>query len=101
MSLITETNQQYYQGAQGFRGDGLKVNFTTTFDTDLVFGSYDPNEVDYTLNNFKIYTSSTGLPGDWLEYTSDYSVENNTITFVTAPADFRIYCCSIKETRWR
>jgi hypothetical protein len=22
MSLITETNQQYYQGAQGFRGDG-------------------------------------------------------------------------------
>ena len=60
MSLITETNQQYYQGAQGFRGDGSEVNFTTTFDTDLVFGSYDPNEVDYTC---LLYTSPSPRDG--------------------------------------
>ena len=42
MALITETNQQYYQGAQGFRGaflaDGitLQSSFVTTFDTSLV-----------------------------------------------------------------
>jgi hypothetical protein len=89
MSLVTETNQQYYQGAQGFRGnsdgDAGQV-FTTTFNTDLVLGSYDPNEVDYTLNNFKIYTSTTGLPGSWSEYTSAYTLSNNAITITDALA---------------
>jgi hypothetical protein len=87
MSLITETNQQYYQGAQGFRGDSggtAGQAFTTTFDTNLVFGSYDPNEVDYTLNNFKIYISVTGLPGSWSEYTSAYTVSNNVVTITGA-----------------
>ncbi len=94
MSLVTETNQQYYQGAQGFRGVGIapfsNQTFPTTFDTDLVFGSYDPSDINYTLNNFKIYTSTTGLPnpGSWTEYTSEYTVENNTITVVgDLPAD--------------
>ena len=91
-SLITETNQQYYQGAQGFRGASQAPfngqTFTTTFNTDLVFGSYDPNNVNYALNNFKIYTSATGLPSSWSEYTSDYSVTKNTITITNAlPAD--------------
>jgi hypothetical protein len=88
MSLITETNQQYYQGAQGFRGTSTAPfdgqSFTTTFDTNLVFGSYDPNDINYTLNNFKIYTSTTGLPGSWSEYTSAYTVQNNVITVTGA-----------------
>ena len=82
MSLITETNQQYYQGTQPFlipnTGSGQK--FVTTFDTDLVFGSFDPGDVDYALNNFKLYTSPSGLPGSFTEYTSAYTVSNNTIT---------------------
>ena len=44
MSLITETNEQYYAGAQGFTsatGVGGE-SFTATFDTNLVFGSNDP-----------------------------------------------------------
>lgn len=81
MSLITETNQQYYQGAQGFRGDGVKLSFETTFDTDLILGSFDPNNINYALNNFKLYTSSTGLPGDYVEYTTLFTVVNNAITF--------------------
>ena len=88
MSLVTETNQQYYQGAQGFRGTSTAPfdgqSFTTTFDTDLVFGSYDPNDINYTLNNFKIYTSTTGLPGSWSEYTSAYTVQNNIVTVADA-----------------
>ena len=87
MSLVTETNQQYYQGAQGFRGNSsgdAGQAFTTTFDTDLVFGSYDPNNINYTLNNFKIYTSTTGLPGSWSEYQSAYTVKNNIITVTGA-----------------
>jgi len=86
MSLITETNQQYYQGAQGFRGDGLVTSFNTTFNTDLVLGSWDPNNINYPLNNFKVYTSVSGVSGSWVEYTSQFSIENNNIIFQTAPA---------------
>ena len=49
MSLVTETNQQYYAGSQGFKGNAANdanQEFTTTFDTDLILGntnSWDPN----------------------------------------------------------
>ena len=89
MSLITETNQQYYQGAESFTGDGVKLSFPTSFDTDLILGSYDPDTVNYSLNNFKLYTSQTGLPGDYFEYTDEFTVVNNAITFEAGsePAD--------------
>ncbi len=79
--LITETAQQYYAGAQGFRGDGVQVDFTTTFNTDLYLGSWDPTNVDYSLNNFKIYTSTSGTQGSYAEYLTTFSVANNIITF--------------------
>ena len=88
MALITETNQQYYQGSQGFRGTGNALTITTTFNTDLVFtdaNSWNPASENYALNNFKIYTSTTGFPGSWSEYLLQYSVANNAITFNTAP----------------
>ncbi len=81
MSLITETNQQYYQGAQGFRGDGDTLAFPTTFNTDLILGSFDPENINYSLNNFKLYTSQTGLPGEYEEYITEFSVVNNAVTF--------------------
>jgi hypothetical protein len=86
--LITETNQQYYEGAQGFQQDsgGTLTSFTTTFNTDLVFGSYDPTNDNYILNNFKLYTSATGLPSSYTEYILAYTVSGNTITFGVAPA---------------
>jgi len=81
MALVTETNQQYYQGAQPFLITNVagQSSFVATFDTNLVFGSFDNTETDYALNNFKLYTSPSGLPGTFLEYTSSYEVENNTI----------------------
>jgi len=87
MSLITETNQQYYQGAQGFRGDNATTAFTATFDTDLILGSFDPNNINYSLNNFKLYTSTSGLPGSYSEYVTSYTVVGNVITFPTAPVN--------------
>jgi hypothetical protein len=78
--LITETNRQYYEGAQGFIVALSQTEFVTTFNTDLIFGSWDPNDINYALNNFKLYTSATGLPGSFNEYTSIYSVDKNTIT---------------------
>ena len=80
--LITETNRQYYAGAQTFVGDGSEDGFTTTFNTNLVFYSYDPNDANYALNNFKLYTSSTGAPDSFTEYVDEYTVTNNTIVFV-------------------
>lgn len=90
MSLITENNRQYYEGAQDFRitssgNTGVPspvTQFTTTFDTDLKFYGYSTTDASkYALNNFKLYHSSTGVPGTWSEYTSPYSVTGNTITF--------------------
>jgi hypothetical protein len=42
--LITETNRQYYAGAQQFTigSTGVGQTFTSTFDTNLVFGNSDP-----------------------------------------------------------
>lgn len=101
--LITETNRQYYEGAQGFivvnnnpnpGPSQLTNSFTTTFNTDLIFGSDDPTNPDYTLNNFKLYTSPTGLPGSFTEFlgggfpfTLAISVSGNTISNVN-PLDF-------------
>ena len=89
MGLITENNRQYYEGAQGFRGDGTTFNFQCTFNTDLVFYNEDPTDPNYSLNNFKLYESATGIPGSWSEVTSGYSVDSiadgkgnkNIITF--------------------
>ena len=81
MGLITENNQQYYAGVQKFlSAAGSGQAFTTTFDTELVFGSYDPLQQNYALNNFKLYTANAGVL-TYTEYTSAYTVSGNTITF--------------------
>ena len=90
--LVTETAQQYFQGSQGFRGDVGNTagqSFITSFDTDLYLGStasWLPTDPDYGLNNFKIYTSSTAIPGTWSEWVTAFTVTNGkTITLAAAP----------------
>ena len=73
--LITETNEQYYAGAQIFIIN-TSASITTTFNTDL---TYDP--VNATLTNFVVYTSPDGTAGSYTEYTETYTVASNTITF--------------------
>jgi hypothetical protein len=97
MSLLTENNRQYYEGAQGFRGDGSAVSFITTFDTDLVFGAASNTDVNYALNNFKLYTSTNAVPGTWSEVTTGYTVIGNTITFTSAPADLLYIVVQLKK----
>jgi len=80
MGLITENNQQYYAGSQKFlSAAGLGQNFTTTFDTSLVFGSNDPLQVNYALNNFKLYTAAPGVLA-YTEYILPFTVVGNVIT---------------------
>ena len=85
MASITETNQQYYQGAQPFLATTGQKDFTTTFNTDLVLGDIDPLNTDYALNNFKLYKSQTGLPGSFTEVTTGYTVVGNIVRFTNAP----------------
>ena len=43
--LITETNEQYYAGVQGFTAaGGVNQAYTATFDTNLVLGSFNPRK---------------------------------------------------------
>ena len=80
MGLITESNQQYYAGSQRFlSAAGTNQTFTTTFDTELVLGSYDPTQTDYALNNFKLYTAAPGVL-TYTEYVLNYKVVDNVIT---------------------
>jgi hypothetical protein len=77
--LITETNEQYYAGAQRFLISNPAVigdSVTTTFNTDLTYDS-----VNAQLTNFVVYTSDDGLAGNYSEFTGPYTVVGNTITF--------------------
>ena len=88
--LITENAQQYYQGSQGFRAAaaGLNQTFITDFDTELILGDWNPALPNYGLNNFKVYTSPSGIPGSWSEWVTSMSVggDNRTITLNAAPS---------------
>ena len=97
MSLITETNQQYYQGAQQFIADGASGSFPTTFDTNLILGSFDPTDVDYALNNFKLFTSATGLPGSFVEYITIYTLVNNAIVIAPVPTIGTYFVVQLKS----
>ena len=76
--LITETNRQYYAGAQQFYIDtaGAGKTFTSTFNTDLIYGSSDNASGQYGLNNFNLFSSPDALT--WTEMTP-----NNTKTTAT------------------
>tara|TARA_R110000744_G_scaffold19785_6_gene52024 strand:- start:275 stop:1528 length:1254 start_codon:yes stop_codon:yes gene_type:complete len=84
--LINETGQQYYSGSQSFRGDGVETKFTTTFNTNLYLGTWNPQLPNYALNNFKIYTSLTGIAGTWSEYITSFSMVDNVIDFANTGA---------------
>jgi hypothetical protein len=93
MALLTENNRQYYEGAQSFQAIGTVgggETFTTTFDTNLIFYAVSSSTPSYSQNNFKLYTSSTGLAGTYTEYTSAYTVSGNTIT-ITAELAVNTY----------
>ena len=88
MGLITETNEQYYAGSQKFLSitNNPTENFTTTFDTQLVFGgttAWNPLDTNYALNNFKLYTAAPGVL-TYTEYINAFTVVGNTIILAAA-----------------
>ena len=90
--LVTENAQQYYQGSQGFRGNAgndTGQSFITDFDSNLILGSatsWNPSDISYGLNNFKVYTSTTGLAGSWSEWVTQIVLTNdNTVELTATP----------------
>ena len=79
--LLNETGQQYYQGAQGFRGDGANRTFTTTFDTDLYLGNWNPNNENYGLNNFKFFLPSNNKFNKAADYFPDHEANERLDTY--------------------
>ena len=99
--LITETNAQYYAGAQGFvvTAPAGQNDFTFTFDTPLKFGSFDPTIPEYALNNFKLYSSPDGITYTEyiLSYTVDVQPNNNTVIQLAAPLpQNNVLVCQLK-----
>ncbi len=94
--LITETNQQYYAGAQGFTVTDIagQSKFTFTFNTDLILGDPNPANIDYALNNFKLYSSSDGI--NYIEYVLAYTLDRNVISLAAPLAQNKILVCQLK-----
>tara|TARA_R110000744_G_scaffold28982_2_gene69534 strand:- start:7806 stop:9014 length:1209 start_codon:yes stop_codon:yes gene_type:complete len=89
--LITENNLQYYAGAQIlYTSVALTTIYTFTFNTQLSLGSatsWNPNDPDYTLNNFLLYTSTNGFV--WTPYITTFVLAtnpNNSTSILTLPA---------------
>tara|TARA_A100001391_G_scaffold165279_1_gene125138 strand:+ start:858 stop:2081 length:1224 start_codon:yes stop_codon:yes gene_type:complete len=88
--LIRENNLQYYAGAQIIYTSVATDIYNFTFNTKLVLGSstsWNPNDPDFALNNFRIYTSPTGID-QWTEYITSYSLSHtadgtNTTSTIT------------------
>jgi hypothetical protein len=77
--LITETNRQYYAGAQQqyITTAGAGQTMTSTFNTPLVYGSSDPANNNYLLNSFKIFTSPDALT--WTALTPTSAISTTSI----------------------
>ena len=77
--LITETNAQYYAGQQAFVGDNATVDFTCTFNTDLIATVGGVSNTNYSVT----------VNGAAQVENTDYSLlstPKNTIRFTVAPA---------------
>lgn len=83
--MLQENNTQYYAGYEIFTSTG-QTEFQTSFNTPIVFGHYDNTEVDYQLNNFKIYVSTDVYATAYTEYLSEYTVQNGKFIFTTPVA---------------
>ena len=79
MTLISENNRQYYAGTQTFIADGVNFNFPTTFNTNLIFTTADPTNVNWPRNNFFLEVSVDGGV-TYSPLYNTYSVADNVVS---------------------
>jgi hypothetical protein len=102
MSLITETNRQYYEGAKSIIATAAQTKFTFSgFNTPLIWKTSNIDDDNYELNNFKLYKSTNnGL--DFTEVLSTTtpnisSVVNDVITLSGGATVNNIYLVQLKR----
>lgn len=94
--LIQEQNVQYYAGAQIIYTPVATATYTFTFNTALVLGSansWNPNDPDYQLNNFLIYTSPNGI-NQWTPFLTTFTLtgaKNNSVIVLGAQQPIGTY----------
>ena len=105
MSLITETNRQYYEGAKSIVAtSGQTVFAFSGFDTSIVWYTSNVDNDNYELNNFKFYKSTdNGITfNEVVYYTTPTSprvtnVNNGVITLNTGASAGDIYLVQLKR----
>lgn len=98
MSLITETNRQYYEGAKSIVAVNQQETYVFDgFDTPLIWYTSDVDDERYELNNFKFYLSQdNGFTFN--EYFDINSVTNGNTIFTGQEANAgEIYLVQLKR----
>jgi hypothetical protein len=102
MSLITETNRQYYEGAKSIIATSGQTIFNFGgFDTALIWKTSDTDNDNYELNNFKFY-KSTNNGFDFTEVLFPTnprisSVVNGIVTLTSGATVNDIYLVQLKR----
>jgi hypothetical protein len=105
MSLITETNRQYYEGAKSIVATANQTIFNFSgFDTSLIWKTSNADNDDYELNNFKFYVSTdNGVSFEEVVYYTTLispcitSVNNGIITLNSGATAGDIYLVQLKR----
>ena len=105
MSLITETNRQYYEGAKSIVATASQTIFNFSgFDTPLVWKTSDADNDNYELNNFKFYRSTNNGESfvEVVYYTTPTSpritsVKNGVVTLNSVATAGDIYLVQLKR----
>ena len=96
--LITETNRQYYEGAESVVYDGSTTSLLFAgFDTPFIWKTSDVFNDNYELNNFKFYYSiDNGISFDEYFQITDV-IYGNTIKIGGSPAIGTIFVVQLKR----
>jgi hypothetical protein len=102
MSLITETNRQYYEGAKSIMATAGQITFDFSgFNTSLIWKTSDADDDNYELNNFKFYKSIDNGESftEVLAPTTPRisKVVNNVITLTNGATANNIYLVQLKR----
>ena len=96
--IITESNRQYYEGAQSITLTGTTYGLVFEgFDTPFVLYTMDVNDDNYVLNNFKLYKSTdNGLTFNE-DFTAQQIYNGNTIYINSSGSAGDIYTVQLKR----
>jgi hypothetical protein len=105
MSLITETNRQYYEGAKSIVATAGQTIFDFSgFDTPFIWKTSDGDNDNYELNNFKFYKSvDNGVTfTEVVYYTTPtspriISVKDGVVTLNSGASSGNIYLVQLKR----